>query len=189
MAESLDRYPTRPSEDSPDSHRDVRNSIVAQRAQFAGLAACVVLLPVLMYRFLGFFRSAVADKLPDASAGQLDVAAWAAWAMGWLFNAVGYIALVLILGALSAACCRWLSAKADFRGLRLASGAVLASYLAARVGVFIGLSLSGVGERTLLSWLSDPEPSLLLLAAALTVVLRRTAPELSWARAAGSAVV
>ncbi|MGG2462040.1 hypothetical protein ACO0M4_19825 [Streptomyces sp. RGM 3693] len=165
-------HPADPAPDAP------RGAAVARWAQLGGLVACGVLLPVLMGRFWDLYRSAAADKLPRGTAGQLDVAAWAAWATSWLFNGVAYGVLALALGALGAACCRWAGATGDFRGLRWTVGAVAAGYLALRLAVFLVLSLAGADDRALLDWLSASEPSLLLLWAATAVVLRRAAPEL-----------
>ncbi|MGD3108213.1 hypothetical protein, partial [Streptomyces sp. YGL11-2] len=144
-----------------------------------------MLLPVLMWQFWDLYRSEAVSKLPGGTAGQLDVAAWAAWATSSLFNGVAYLVLVLALGALGAACCRWAGATVDFRGLRWAVGAVTAGYLALRLGMFVLLSLAGASDRTLLDWLSAPEPSLLLLVAVTAVVLGRAAPELRPLRRGG----
>lgn len=173
----------------PGADGSPREASRARRAQQVGLLGCVTLLALLMGRFLGVYQEEASRKLTDATAGELDVAVWAAWATAWLFNSVAYIVLALAIGALGAAGCRWWGVQADFRRLRHLLGAVIAGYLAVRTGVLLLASLAGAEDRTVLSWLSAPEPGLAVLAVVIGVLLRRIAPGLGWPRTAACAAL
>ncbi|MFG3495734.1 hypothetical protein [Streptomyces sp. NPDC047928] len=146
-------------------------------------------MAVTMSRFTDVFRAEAAKALPGATPGELSLAAWAAWATGSFFNILAYLGLVLALAALGAVAWRQLGVPAEFRPLRQLIGAVLGGYLAVRTAGFLVLSLAGLDGRVLLEWLARPEPSLLLAAAALGLLLRRNHPGLGTVRTAVCAVL
>jgi hypothetical protein len=142
-----------------------------------------------MARFTDLYRVEAARAVPEASAAELSIAAWSAWAFSSFINVVTLGAAVLLLSAAGAAASRWLGASLSFRELRPSFGAAVSGYLALRVLMCLAASTAGASDSSVIAALSTPDPSLLLLAGGCALLLHRLGSRLSKGRIAVAALI